>query len=71
MSDTRNQIGPWHPFGKWFHKEYHGKDPTLKGKWALVGFTYVGGATVAQFDDHDTGYAFGWHAFKHSDFWPT
>ena len=52
-----------------FYKKYHGNDPDLKDKWALVGFTFVGGATVAQFDDVETGRGYGWWPMKHSDFW--
>lgn len=52
-----------------FHKQYHGSDPHLIGKWALVGFTFVGGATIAQFDDIETGRGYGWWPMKHSDFW--
>lgn len=70
MKDMRGQVGPYKPHGDIFHKTYIGDDPTLEGKTALVGFTFVGGATVAQFNDLDCGYAYGWHQFKHSDFWP-
>lgn len=70
MRDTRNEVGPYKPHGNTFHKEYIGSDTTLLGKKALVGFTFVVGQTVAQFDDLETRYGGGWHHFKHSDFWP-
>lgn len=69
VENTKGQVGPWRPHNPPFHLPYHGEDPELAGKTALVGFTYVGGATVAQFDDVDTGYGYGWHHFHHSDFW--
>lgn len=71
MRNTRGQIGPYKPHGDIFSKEYIGDDPTLTGKKALVGFAFIGGAVVAQFDDLDCGYGAGWHHFKHSDFWET
>lgn len=70
MKDTRSNVGPYKPIGDLFHKEYIGDDSTLLGKKALVGFALVGGQSVAQFDDLETGYGSGWHHFKISDFWP-
>lgn len=68
MSDRAiNEI--YKPHYQTFHKQYHGEDEDLKGKWALVGFTFIGGATIAQFDDESTGKGSGWWPMKHSYFW--
>lgn len=67
---TRGKVGPYKPHGDVLQKIYTGNDSTLQGKRALVGFAFVGGQPVAQFDDLECGYAYGWHHFKHSDFWP-
>lgn len=66
--NTRGKIGPWKPHTPPRHTVYVGDDPLLKGKGALVGYTYVGGACVAQFDDLECGYAYGWHHFRNEDF---
>lgn len=45
---------------------YTGEDATLLGKTALL--RESGDDLLAQFDDTETGYGFGWYRFPAADF---
>lgn len=68
VEQTRYQIGPCQPHNPPRHTVYVGRDQELKGKGALVGYAWGGGVCVAQFDDVDTGFGYGWHHFRNDDF---
>lgn len=68
IGSEKGHVGSYKPNGGIYHWTYVGKDASLKGKTALVGFAWFGGMPVAQFDDIETGYGFGWHHFRENDF---
>jgi hypothetical protein len=63
-------IGPAEGTGPTRHATYVGHATRLKGRGALIrdGMNRGPGQVVAQFDDYETGLAFGWWAFAASEF---
>src|SRR4051812_7052339 len=50
------------------HATYVGDDLNLKGEKALIRESGTSGYVLAQFDNRELTFAFGWHSFKVSDF---
>lgn len=65
---SRNDIGPHKPVGPTIHRTYLGPDNTLRGHGALTTVSADHCHVLAQFDDRECGYGYGWHEFALTDF---
>lgn len=57
------KVGPHKPKGDYRHAIYIGPSEKLKGETALI-IDDTNNTIIAQFDNKETGYGFGWWKFR-------